>query len=102
MEISRHGRIDDLGKLLLGVQSTERSSAKKVAGGDATKGTDRVEISQAAKDLQRVRELSASESPERTEKVASLKQAVETGTYTVSGRTVSDQLLRHTLLDSVL
>lgn len=102
MEISRHGRIDDLGKLLLGVQPAERSSAKKAYGVESVKKADRVEISQAAKDMQHVRALSTVESPARTEKVASLKQVVETGTYTVSGRTVSDQLLRHTLVDSVL
>ncbi|MFO0775917.1 MAG: flagellar biosynthesis anti-sigma factor FlgM [Nitrospiraceae bacterium] len=101
MEISKQGRIDDLGKVLLGTQPSARAAAK-TAYGTPDKTTDRVEISQAAKDLQRVRSLAQTESPDRADKVDALKQAVESGTYTVSGRTVSNKLLTNTLLDSVL
>ncbi len=102
MEISRHGRIDDLGKLLLGVQPAERSTVKSAAGPQPAGGTDRVDISDAAKELQRARESAQSDPPDRAEKVAMLRDAVESGTYTVSGRKVADQLLRQTLIDSVL
>ncbi len=100
MEISRHGRIDDLGKLLLGVQPADRTTARKVATGEA--GQDRVEISAAAKELQRVRELSHAGEAARAQKVQQLKEAVERGTYTVKGQVVADRLIQQTLIDGVL
>ena len=101
MEISRHGRIDDLGKLLLGVHAPDRP-AQRHTPTPQTPGGDRVEISNAAKELQRVRELAQTDDGARSEKVAQLKQAVDNGTYTVTGRTVADKLLRNTLIESVL
>ncbi|GKS59188.1 hypothetical protein YTPLAS18_27150 [Nitrospira sp.] len=101
MEISRHGRIDDLGKLLLGVQAPDRSPQRHTVNPQTPSG-DRVEISDAAKELQRGRELAQADDGARSEKVARLKEAVDNGTYTVTGRTVADKLLRHTLIESVL
>lgn len=101
MEISRHGRVDDLGKLLLGVQPSERSSSRKPTSAE-TPGTDRVEISEAAKEMQRVRDLTETGAAARADRVETLKQAVESGTYTVSGRKIADGLLRHTLIEGVL
>ncbi len=100
MEISRHGRIDDLGKLLLGVQPADRGTTRKVAAGEP--GQDRVEISAAAKELQRVRELSHAGDTERAQKVQQLKESIEQGTYTIKGQVVADRLIRHTLIEGVL
>ena len=101
MEISRHGRIDDLGKLLLGVQASERPTSKKPADSQH-QDRDRIEISDAAKELQRVRELTHAEGATRSERVAQLRQAVESGTYTATGRTVAERMILHTLAESVL
>jgi negative regulator of flagellin synthesis FlgM len=100
MEISKHGRIDDLGKLLLGVQEADRSAGKKLKA--LPSGGDRVEISDAAKEMRQVGELVRAADPAREQRLAQLKQAVETGTYDVRGRAVGDRLIRHTLIDSVL
>ena len=100
MEISRHGRIDDLGKLLLGVQEADRPAGKKLKA--PASGGDRVEISDAAKEMRQVGELVRAADPVREQRLAELKLAVESGTYDVRGRAVADRLIRHTLIDSVL
>jgi len=100
MEISRHGRIDDLGKLLLGVQEADRSTGKKLK--TPTSEGDRVEISDVAKEMRQVGERARTADPAREQRIAQLKQAVETGTYDVQGRAVADRLIHHTLVDSIL
>ncbi|MGE3152757.1 MAG: flagellar biosynthesis anti-sigma factor FlgM [Nitrospiraceae bacterium] len=101
MEISRHGRIDDLGRLLLGVQEADRPTADKTLKA-VPSGADRVEISHAAKEMRQVGELTRAADPARDQRLAELKQAVDTGTYDVRGRAVGDRLIRHTLIDSIL
>ena len=61
MEISQNGRSADLAKILLGVQETERTNGKKAASQDA-RPQDRVQISEQAKELQRLR--AAAEKPD--------------------------------------
>lgn len=101
MEISRHGRIDDLGKLLLGVQEADRPAGKKLKAVPSG-GGDQVEISDAAKEMRQVGELARAADPAREQRLAQLKQVVETGTYDVRGRAVADRLIHHTLIDSIL
>ncbi|MGX1901496.1 flagellar biosynthesis anti-sigma factor FlgM [Thermolongibacillus altinsuensis] len=57
----------------------------------AEKKADRVEISQAAKELQEAAKLIA----ERQEKVERLKQQVQTGTYKIDERAVAESVLRY-------
>ena len=75
MEISRHGRIDDLGRLLLGVQEADRPTADKTLKA-VPSGADRVEISHAAKEMRQVGELTRAADPTRDQRLAELKQAV--------------------------
>lgn len=55
----------------------------------ATKGTDKVEISLEAKELQQVSQSSAA----RAEKVESLKQQVQAGTYEVNAKDIANGIL---------
>lgn len=101
MEISGHGRADQLAKVLLGVQpaagpSPVRSAASKESG------KDQVHISAQAKELQRIRALGQEPDHEREARVDRIKQAMDTGTYDVSGRKVGDAVIRQVLTDAVL
>lgn len=101
MEISGHGRADQLAKILLGVQPTNgpmpaRSTTQKESG------KDQVHISEQAKELQRIRALGLEPDPEREARVDRIKQALDTGTYDVSGRKVGDAVIKHVLTDAVL
>jgi negative regulator of flagellin synthesis FlgM len=101
MQISGHGKVDHLAKLLLGVQETESSAGRQTAA-RTQGGKDEVQISAQAKELQRIRELANQPDSERTEHVERIKRALDSGTYDVSGRAVGDALIKQVLTDAIL
>lgn len=101
MQISGHGKVDHLAKVLLGVHEAESSGARQ-APARTQAGKDEVQISAQAKELQRIRELANQPDPERAERVESIRRSLESGTYDVSGRTVGDALVRQVLTDAIL
>lgn len=101
MEISQNGRSADLAKILLGVQESERTHNRKTASQDAG-AQDRVQISEQAKELQRLRAAADQPNAERDAKVDHIRRSVEGGTYTVDGKKVADAMIRSVLTDSVL
>jgi negative regulator of flagellin synthesis FlgM len=101
MQISGSGRSDQLAKILLGTQETKGPSTQRQPSQKET-GNDRVQISDQAKELQRIRALGQTPDQERAARVDQIKNALENGTYDVSGRKVGDALIRHVLTDAVL
>ncbi|MGH7232570.1 MAG: flagellar biosynthesis anti-sigma factor FlgM [Nitrospiraceae bacterium] len=100
MEISGHGRFQELANLLLGVQESDRSSQKaRVNSGDPR---DQVEISQRAKEIQGIKTRVEQSDTGRSERVEQIRTAIETGTYNMSGQAVADAILRNVLTDAVL
>lgn len=101
MQISGHGKIDHLAKVLLGVHEAE-SSGPRQATARTQGGKDEVQISAQAKELQRIRELVNQPDPERAERVESIRRSLDAGTYNVSGHAVGDALVRQVLTDAIL
>ncbi|MDK2744017.1 MAG: flagellar biosynthesis anti-sigma factor FlgM [Nitrospira sp.] len=101
MQISDHGKVDHLAKLLLGVHEADKSGARQTAV-PTQAGKDQVQISAQAKELQRIRELANQPDPGRTEHVERIKRSLDSGTYDVSGRAVGDALIKQVLTDAVL
>ncbi len=101
MQISGHGKVDHLAKVLLGVHEAESSGARQ-ATTRTQAGKDEVQISAQAKELQRIRELTNQPDPERAERVESIRRSLESGTYDVSGRAVGDALVKQVLTDAIL
>ena len=101
MQISGHGKVDHLAKLLLGVQETESSKGRQ-ASAHTKVGKDEVQISSQAKELQRIRDLTNQPDPGRTEHVERIRRALDSGTYDVSGRAVGDALIKQVLTDAIL
>lgn len=101
MEISNNGRAADLAKILLGVQETDRTQNKKSAS-QTTQSQDRVQISERAKELQRLRAAAEQPDHERDARVGQIQQSVEGGTYNVDGKKVADAIIRNVLTDAVL
>lgn len=100
MQISGHGRAHELASLLLGVKDVERQSPSqaKVPGSRQ----DQVDISEHAKEMARIKALAKESDPAQAERVEKIRQAVDGGTYNVTGRTAADALIRHVLTDAVL
>jgi negative regulator of flagellin synthesis FlgM len=101
MQISGHGKVDHLAKLLLGVQDTEGTGNRQVAARTQV-GKDEVQISAQAKELQRIRELANQPDPGRAEQVERIRRALDSGTYDISGRAVGDAMVKQVLTDAVL
>ena len=101
MEISHNGRAADLAKILLGVQETDRTQNKK-SPSQTTQSQDRVQISEQAKELQRLRVAAEQPDHERDARVGQIQQSVEGGTYNVDGKKVADAIIRNVLTDAVL
>jgi len=100
MQISGHGKSDHLAKILLGVQGTDGVNAKSSI--PQSGGQDRVQISDRAKELQRIKTLADQPDVVREERIEQISRSIEAGTYTVSGKIVADALIRQTLTDAVL
>lgn len=100
MEISGQGRAQDLAALLLGTQDADRTATKPSAGPAPQR--DQVQISEYAKELQRITSLVNVSEDTRAEQIAGIRQALDAGTYDVSGRKVGDALIRQVLTDAVL
>ncbi len=100
MQISGHGKPDYLAKILLGIQGADGVSTKPLPprGGHQ----DRVQISDRAKEIQRIKALADQPDAAREERIAQISRSVDAGTYTVSGKHVADALIRQTLTDAVL
>ncbi|MGQ0556671.1 MAG: flagellar biosynthesis anti-sigma factor FlgM [Nitrospiraceae bacterium] len=101
MQISGHGKVDHLAKLLLGVQDTEGTGNRQAAARTQV-GKDEVQISAQAKELQRIRELANQPDPGRAEQVERIRRALDSGTYDISGRAVGDAIVKQVLTDAVL
>jgi len=56
---------------------------------DAVKGTDKIEISSAAKELQQVTQVSQA----RTEKIDALKKQIQNGTYEVRAEDIANSIV---------
>jgi negative regulator of flagellin synthesis FlgM len=103
MQISGQGGARDLANLLLGVQDADRTASKPpVVQEVRQQPEDQVQISEYAKEIQRLKALAQEDDPARAEKVAQIQQAIAGGTYNVSGRAVADALIRSTLTDTVV
>ena len=101
MQISGHGKVDHLAKVLLGVHEAENAGVRQ-APAQAKAGKDEVQISAQAKELQRIRELVNQPDSERAEHVERIRRALDSGTYDISGRAVGDALIKQVLTDAIL
>ena len=100
MEISGHRRFQELANFLLGVHESDRTSIR--SGADSEDSRDQVEISQSAKEIQRVKKLVEQSDNDRSQHVEQIRKAIATGTYNISEEAVADAMLRHILTDAVL
>lgn len=100
MEIGRNNRAE-LANFLLGVHEVDRTHSKQPSLSSAGQ-QDRIQISEHAKELQRIKTLVDRPDTVREARVEQIRQSVASGNYTVDGTKVADSMIRQMLLDSVL
>ena len=61
-----------------------------------------MQISQQAKEIQRIKSLADQPDAARAERIEQISRSVEAGTYSVAGRKVGDAVIRHALTDAML
>ncbi len=100
MEISGQNNARELAAFLLGVHESERTGTPKTTPSGLQ--TDQIRISQRAKEIQQIKSLVQQTALSREEHIERLRQAIEAGTYDVSGRRTADALIRNVLTETVL
>lgn len=100
MQISGHGRSQDLARLLLGVQDADLPAAKSPS--EAGHKADQVQISEQAKEIQRITQLAKEPDYDREARVERIRQSVQDGTYRLDAKATADAIIRHALTDAVL
>ncbi len=100
MQISGHGRADHLATLLLGAQEGAPVGANRRPSSDGRQ--DRVQISQQAKEIQRIKALADQPDAAREACIEQISRAVDAGTYNVTGSKVGDAIIRHALTEAAL
>jgi len=100
MQASGHGKPDPLAKILFWVQGTDGAGAKPKT--QHNRRQDRVQISDRAKEIQRIKTLADQPEAEREERIERISRSVDAGTYRVSGKKVADALIRLILIDAVI
>lgn len=87
------------------VKATGTSDAQKGSSAKTGKSqgvVDKVEISRTREEVERLKEKIQSMPATREEKVAAVKQAVQSGTYKVDGPAVAKAMLKSQILDEAL
>jgi negative regulator of flagellin synthesis FlgM len=83
-------------------ESTRTKSRKETATAKEKMGTsEKVELSDRNKDIARVIEMVKETPSIRQDKVDSIKEAIENGTYKVDGKEVAKAILKNNLLDEI-
>ena len=86
--------------------ATEKIGEKPLSGEQKAEGSERsnqdtiVNLSEASKEVQKIREIILSEPDVREDKVADLKERIESGKYSIDHKAVADKLVNE-LIDEL-
>jgi negative regulator of flagellin synthesis FlgM len=102
MKVENNGNVHVLDTL---VKTATKPGTQQ--GSDAKSATsqsvvDKVEISGARDEVKRLKEKIESLPSTREEKIASVKEAVQSGTYKVDGKAVAKAMLKSQMMDEAL
>lgn len=101
MKIENGGKVQVLDHL---VKSANTKSPKQGAVGqkDNQQIVDKVELSTRKAEIDKLKERVKAAPATRQEKIDTIKQAIENGTYNVKGEDVARSILKNQLLDEAL
>lgn len=79
-----------------GAQQVER---EKQAAAEQSQATDKVELSAASRDIQKIQEVLKNTPDVRAEKVQELKSKIESGQYRVDAREIANKMISDLIQD---
>jgi negative regulator of flagellin synthesis FlgM len=102
MKIENSGNVHVLDTLVKTTNNTGTQQGSSAKSSVSQSVVDKVEISAARDEIERLKGKIDYLPSAREENIASIKQAVESGTYKVDGQAVAKAMLKSQLLDEVL
>jgi negative regulator of flagellin synthesis FlgM len=102
MKIENSGNVHVLDTLVKTGNAEAQKGTRAKSGNSQSSVVDKVEISGARDQIEKLKKKIESMPPTREEKVAAVKEAVQSGTYKVDGHAVAKAMLKSQLLDEVL
>ena len=90
---------EQLGKVLQSYNQQQRDNKAEFEKKDKS---DKLSLSTEMKEIQLAKENLATEEPVRQEKVDSLKHAIQSGNYNVSGEEVASKILERVTVDQLV
>ena len=79
-----------------------KNEGDKPAGAEKTIATEKVDLSNKAKDIQKIKQV-LDQTPEvRDEKVKELKRQIESGNYAIDPGKIADKMLGESLIDIIV
>ncbi|TSA10913.1 MAG: flagellar biosynthesis anti-sigma factor FlgM [Deltaproteobacteria bacterium] len=74
-------------------QGAQQAEREKQAAAEQSQATDKVELSAASRDIQKIQEVLENTPDVRAEKVQELKSKIESGQYKVDARGIADKMI---------
>ncbi len=101
MKINERETLLELNNYLRGINEGEQRQRRGVEEKPNIQ-TDRVEISQKSREIQKVRNMVENAPDVREAKVKELKNSIESGTYSVRGEKIAGEMIKKSLIDKFL
>ncbi|MDI6789973.1 MAG: flagellar biosynthesis anti-sigma factor FlgM [Thermodesulfobacteriota bacterium] len=80
-------------------QETRQVEREKQAAAEQSQATDKVELSAASRDIQKIQEVLKNTPDVRAEKVQELKSKIESGQYRVDAREIANKMVSNLIQD---
>jgi negative regulator of flagellin synthesis FlgM len=74
-------------------QGAQQAEREKQAAAEQSQATDKVELSAASRDIQKIQEVLENTPDVRAEKVQELKSKIESGQYKVDAREIANKMI---------
>jgi negative regulator of flagellin synthesis FlgM len=80
-------------------QGAQQAEREKQTAAEQSQATDKVELSEASRDVQKIQEVLKNTPDVRAEKVQELKSKIESGQYRVDAREIANKMISDLIQD---
>lgn len=102
MKIENTGNVHILDTLIKTGNAESQKGSSAQASNSQSAVIDKVELSGASEEVAKLTDKAKATSTNRAEKIQTVKEAIQSGTYNVEGKLVARAMLREHILDEAL